>query len=387
MNMSLAFDDVLIIPKYSTIASRKDVSLATEFLGLSLNVPILSSNMDTVTDNVMASAMRESGALGVLHRFWSIEKNVEEYKKSPPDTICSVGLGESQFERFAALINAGCTRFNIDVANGAMATVVDWYMKMWAYNQGYVTGIDNAKRVYFIVGNFATRESIQAFINNLNKNKPGHVLPDAFRIGIGSGSACTTRIVTGCGMPLFQSLMDCKDLGLTIIADGGIRNSGDIAKALAAGASMVMCGQLFAATDESPAETHYEIMERSVLPFVGTKAQFIEELCYGNEITFNERLISDYYKACWKAYRGSASDESYVLQGKVADHRVAEGASTLLEITGSVSAEVQKLSGGIRSALSYVGAKDINEFKVNSTFTQITRAGYNENLPHALTNK
>jgi IMP dehydrogenase len=237
--MKLSFDDVLINPNFSFIKSRKDVNTTVNFLGLDI-FPVISSNMDTVTTSKMTHAMRRYGAIGALHRFMSIEDNVKEYLASPPETIVSIGLGDAELQRAIALITAGAKRILIDVAHGANIEVVNQVINLRKL-------YDN--NIYIIVGNFANQVSIKAF-----KYYLGDYKVDAWKIGIGGGSACLTRVVTGCGQPTLASILECTDIEEPIIADGGIRNSGDFAKALAAGATVVMLGQLLAGTDESPGD-------------------------------------------------------------------------------------------------------------------------------------
>ena len=233
----LSFDDVLIVPQYSSIASRKDVDTSS----FGLKVPIISSNMDTITGHVMANEMNMLGAAACLHRFNSIQENIEEFKKSPNSTMVSIGIGSAELERAICLFEAGANHFVIDVAHGAASHVVEQYDKIRSIVK------DNAT---IMVGNFATRENIIDFNYAIKSTR----LPNSYKVGIGGGSLCTTRVVTGCGLPTFASILDCTKADVPIIADGGIRNSGDLVKALAAGASAVMVGGLLSGTDETPGQ-------------------------------------------------------------------------------------------------------------------------------------
>lgn len=335
--MKLSFDDTLIIPKFSFVRSRKDVDLSQDFLGIKVKSPLISSNMDTITESTMATSMREHGGIGALHRFMSIEKNVEEFKKSPRETIVSIGIGEEELNRAKALKEAGANWFLIDVANGAAIHVVEQYNKLRAL-VGYESKI--------IVGNFATYASLLEF--DMRCISPG---PDAYKIGIGTGSMCTTRIVTGCGLPSISSLVDCSKINKPLIMDGGIRNSGDIAKALAAGATMVMVGSLLAGTMEAAAEMIYQEYDDG-------KAQPV------------------------KKYRGSASFGSYIDQQKYSDHRAPEGEETLVPYKGQVKEIVQKLNAGLCSALTYTNSSTIIEFVKNAELVEISSNSHIESGPH-----
>ncbi len=352
----LSFDDTLLLPKFSEISSRKNVSLSQDFLGMKLTSPVISSNMDTITESRMAATMIKSGAMGCLHRFCTIEENVKMFH----DTIdlvaqgggsfnkpmVSVGVGENEYKRAMALFDAGATHFVIDVAHGAATHVVEMYDRLR-------TSFNNLSfnNHYIIVGNFATAESIKEFNKRvLNKRKP-----DAYKIGIGGGSLCTTRVVTGCGLPTLSSLQDCKSLGLVLIADGGIRGSGDIAKSLAAGASVVMLGGMLSGTDETPGD----LLNYSGLP---------------------QHPMS--IAPCFKKYRGSASFASYEVQGKNDSHRAPEGEETLVAYKGPVNKILTNIDAGLRSSFSYVGAKDLTSFRENSILVEITNNGAKESSAH-----
>jgi IMP dehydrogenase len=330
MKEVLSFDDVLIVPQYSNIASRKDVD-TTSF---GFKVPVIASNMDTITGHAMATAMGKLGAGACLHRFSTVQENIDEFKKSPKTTMVSIGIGTAELERAMWLFESGATYFVIDVAHGAAAHVVQQYNKIRSIVK------DNAS---IMVGNFATQKNIDDFNYAVNT----HRAPDSYKVGIGGGSLCTTRIVTGCGLPTLASVQDCARTNAPIIADGGIRNSGDIVKALAAGASAVMVGSLLSGTEETPGEV----------------------------VLSNNQM--------YKKYRGSASLESYGVQGKVASHRAPEGEATLVRYKGKVEDIIQNLMGGLRSGMSYVGASTIEELQKNVQFVRITDSGKSESRAHA----
>lgn len=365
MKKCLSFDDVLIEPQFSEIESRIDVDTRVDFCGVTLKVPVISSNMDSVTGPAMAKAMRHHGGIGALHRFCTIEENVEMYKeaiffKSYLDNIVSIGIGEKELERAEALYHAGANIFLVDVAHGASRSVVDQVKEL----RKLLTL--NTK---IIVGNFATAKTIRDFKYHLGDHRV-----DAWKVGIGGGSACLTRVVTGCGLPTLESIIDCSTVGDPIIGDGGIRTSGDFAKALAAGATTVMVGGMLAGCDESPGEL--------VNQFGYTLNQKPDEL---HEMMREAAGIQEWLKGGYtpfKKYRGSASKESYEVQGKLADHRTPEGEAFLVPYTGPVANVLQKLDAGLRSSMSYVGANNLTEFRELASLVEITSNGAAENKAH-----
>jgi len=312
--------------------------------------------------------------VGCLHRFLSIEDNVNLFLKSPKETIVSIGVGPNELERARSLFNAGASNFVIDVAHGAAEHVVEQYDALRE-----IVGTDST----IIIGNIATGNDIEEFINNSKSATPPQIIknlkkpqnrpppPQAFKVGIGGGSMCTTRIVTGCGLPTFHSILDCssvaKRYGVKIIGDGGIKNSGDIVKALAAGADAVMIGSILSGTEETPGEI----------------VAFETRNSYGSSYTatFNNYREAD-VSAWHKKYRGSASKESYEVQGKQANHRTPEGETTFVKYKGSAIDILNNLIAGIKSGLSYVGASTLDELKENTQFVSITNSGLIESKPH-----
>ena len=351
---ALSFDDVLIEPRFSMIDSRKNVSTKTKLNAssqhLSLDIPIISANMDTVTESNMANAMADAGGVGCLHRFMDVDKNINEYKKSPKQTLVSIGVGEKEYERALSLYENGAYNFVIDVAHGAAINVVKQYDALRSALN---------KNAFIMVGNFATAKSIEEFC----ERSRSRIKPDAFKIGIGGGSLCTTRVVTGCGLPTLSSVLDCRSTRRTLVADGGIRNSGDIVKALAAGASAVMLGSLLSGTEQTPGE---------IVAFEK-----------------NADTITHYHKykeapeLLWhKKYRGSASKDSYISQNKIASHRAPEGEVTLVKYKGDVKNILNELVAGLKSGMSYVNATTLDELQENTRFYKVTKSGSRESQPH-----
>jgi len=349
MNEFLTFDDVLICPKFSHVASRKDVDLSGFLWDAGkIKLPVISANMDTITGQSMAFEMAENGGIGCLHRFWSIEDNVKALIKSVHNTVypmVSIGLGNRELERAEALYKAGAKIIVLDVAHGAQISVVEQVRQLQQLLK------DN---VWVIVGNFATAQSINDFKHHL-----GNDYAVAWKVGVGPGSACITRIKTGIGIPQLSAIMDCsRNTTEAIIADGGIRTPGDVAKALGAGASLVMLGGMLAGTYETPGET----VQQDGKP------------C--NSVSFE--TITKVYKK----YRGSASLDAYADQGKDTGWRTAEGESFLVPYKGPVKEVLKDIEGGLRSALSYVGAKDIEDFQEKVEFVKISSSTVKENGAH-----
>lgn len=333
LKKTITFEDVLIVPKFSTIDSRAECDTGTKIAGINLDLPILSANMDTITESKMAEAMHENGGLGVLHRFCSIDKNIQMFNMSPTNCFISTGTTSEEKDRVDALYKAGARNFCVDVAHAATMKTVDMYRWMTS----------TYPHIRVMVGNFATLDSITAFLNNIVDK------PVAIKVGIGGGSMCTTREVTGVGMPQLSALMEIypylKSCGIPVISDGGHKKIGDICKALVY-SDAVMLGGMLSATNETPAELHY-----------------LNDVPYKN-------------------YRGSASKESYEVQGKIASHRTAEGESTLVPCKGPVHNILQNIKAGIKSAMSYVGAHNLDEYRKNVKFVEISGASYREGQPH-----
>lgn len=346
MNKYLTFDDVLIKPVFSDIGSRKNVDLSTYICDIPMSLPVLSANMSTITEVEMAIAMNENGGLGVLHRFCSIEDNVKMAKElSGYQYIASIGIGENELERAKALYEAGARNFCIDVAHGAQLSVVKQYSllrEMFGNN------------IKIIVGNFATPESINMF----NLKLDTHILPDAYKVGIGPGSVCTTRLKTGVGIPQFSAIKSCVSTGYNIIADGGMKTPGDIVKALAAGAKAVMLGGMLAGTEETPGKVIYNDGDHSYIDEDG-KVQ--------------HSFSPESYK---KVYKGSAS-ENYANGWKT-----SEGIETTIDCKGTVNNILKDIEGGIRSAMTYVNARNLKELKNYVQFIEVSSATLIENRAH-----
>lgn len=329
----LTFDDVLLEPKLTTIAHRDEVSVSTSITGglYPLKMPIISANMDSITGYEMALAMYKLGGLGIIHRFYKTiadQVNVVKcLKLSGVSTIAvSTGINNSQLD-YAKLADAGANLFCLDVAH-AHSTHVANHIK---HNINELHGDFDFQ---VMAGNIATAEAVRMLLDC-------HI--NIFKVGIGPGSLCTTRIQTGCGVPQLTALDDVvneleKYRGIYgVIADGGIRTSGDIVKALAIGANAVMIGRLFAGTDEAE------------MP---------------------------------NTYRGMASRQAQK-EWKTTDPKYIEGESIEVPVKqGPVKNVVEKLIAGLRSGMSYTGSRNLGELKNNASFIRITNAGLIESHPH-----
>jgi IMP dehydrogenase len=330
------FDDVLISPAFSDIESRSEINTSTDFLGLKLSVPFISANMDYVTGFEMALRMHELGGLGILHRFEPWEDQVKTiqqlYAKEVP-IIFSVGIRniKESFDHIRYIVQDLAIPIYgvcIDVAHGHHAKVA----QLCEMIKGSLDSSISLLKV--IAGNVATVEGVQFLYESG---------ADAVKVGIGAGSVCTTRTVAGVGVPQLSAILDCStykeesNIPIKLIADGGIRYSGDIAKALSAGADMVMLGNLFAGTDESPGESF----------FLNNKK--------------------------YKKYRGQASF------GSNGDRYIKEGIEGIVPAKGPVEPIMQQLRAGLQSSMSYVGARTIEEFQVKAKFVEVSSHTLMEN--------
>lgn len=341
MKSSYCFDDVLLVPQFSDITSRKEIDLTSQLdRRYRFRLPIISSPMDTVTESPMARAMSDLGGLGVIHRYNTITDQVEMIKKSLDINYAegnevigaAVGVSGDYLQRASLAAKAGAKVICIDIAHGHHA-LMRHALKTIRNTLG--------NSVHIMAGNVATLEAF----NDLSDWGA-----DSVRVGIGGGSICSTRIKTGHGMPTLQSIIECSqsDRDTPLVADGGIRTSGDIVKALAAGADFVMLGSLLAGTEESPGNVIYSGGERQ------------------------------------KVYRGMASKDAQMdWRGHTASE---EGVSSTVPYKGDLSGVIGSLEKGIRSGLSYSGARNLSELRSTAKFIQQTSSGQRESLTHIVFN-
>lgn len=356
----LTFDDVLLIPAESHVLPN-EVKLDTKLApNLQLHIPLISAGMDTVTEGNMAIAMAENGGLGVIHKNLSIEAQVEEVKKAKGKTVdpnlphpavddqgrllaaAAVGVTSDTFERAESLLEAGADAIVIDTAHGHSAGVLRKIKEIREH-------FPNAT---LIAGNVATGEGTAALFD---------AGVDVVKVGIGPGSICTTRIVAGVGVPQITAIYDAASVaqkyGKKIIADGGIKYSGDVVKALAAGGNAVMLGSMFSGTTEAPGTI-----------FTNEGKQFKSYRGMGSVGAMSQQHgSSDRY------FQGGVNE---------ANKLVPEGVEALVPYKGDVSNIIYQIDGGLRAGMGYVGAGTIKELIENSQFVQITNAGLRESHPH-----
>tara|TARA_B100000609_G_C17222733_1_gene441625 strand:- start:14217 stop:15200 length:984 start_codon:yes stop_codon:yes gene_type:complete len=327
-----------MVPQRSEVKSRKDPSLSSKLTPkITLETPFISANMDTLTEHQMMIAMDQMGAVGILHRFMSVEEQVEELKKAKAAGVkvlaASIGVTEDEQARAKALVNEGVQVITIDIAHGHsnhMMDTVKWLKDTFQ------------DKVEVIAGNVATPEG------TLDLIEAG---ADCVKVGIGPGSMCTTRIITGFGVPQLSAVLWCaqaaSEKNIPIIADGGIKTSGDIVKALGAGAQTVMLGSLLSGCLETPGPIHF-----------------------GK-----------------KHYRGMASKAAQVSwRGTLPKGMAPEGESTSVPVKGHVSDVVNELAGGLRSGMSYANATTIEELQSNTRFLEMSGMGYRESIAHGVGN-
>ncbi len=341
---ALTFDDVLLTPNYSNVLPS-DVSTNTNLSGnINLQIPLLSSAMDTVTESKMAISIAKAGGLGIIHRNLDIKRQIIEIKKVISKKLpvgAAVGAGSAEFKRAEALLKLNINMIVVDTAHGHTKKVAEIIKKIKQIK---------SKNTALCAGNIATPQAAK-FLANLGV--------DIIKVGIGPGSICTTRLVAGIGMPQLSAILavkkGLKNKNIKIIADGGIKFSGDIPKALAAGADAVMIGSLFAGTDEAP----------------------------GKIIKKNGRF--------YKSFRGMGSigamnkgsaDRYFQTKQKDKSKYVPEGVEGLVKYKGGVSNIIFQLVGGLKSSMGYLGRKSIKDLRKKAKFVKITKAGFYESMVH-----
>jgi IMP dehydrogenase len=342
---ALTFDDVLLLPRFSNILptdTNISVSLSKK---IKLKTPFLSSAMDTVTESKMAIAMAKSGGIGIIHRNLDIKKQSKEVKKVNRNNLlvgAAIGTGNDDLKRAKSLIDSGVDLLVIDTAHGHSEKVLKTLSLIKK----------NTFKIPICVGNVATSEAAQKLYNSG---------ADIIKVGIGPGSICTTRMVAGIGVPQITAIMEVykmlKGKKVKIISDGGIKFSGDIVKALAAGADAIMMGSIFAGTEESPGKKF--------------------------------KIKNKYYKK----YRGmgsigamSAGSSNRYFQKNQKDKSkfVPEGVDGRVEYKGNVSQIIYQLKGGLKSSMGYIGVKKLNDIKKKAKFIKITKAGFYESMVHSV---
>ncbi|MBD1139066.1 IMP dehydrogenase [Pelagibacterales bacterium SAG-MED46] len=341
---ALTFDDVTLAPKYSEILPSETDTSINLTKNLRLKIPLLSSAMDTVTESKMAIAIAKAGGIGVIHRNLDVKVQVSEIKKVKKQKLlvgAAVGAGPNEFLRAKSILKEGIDLIVVDTAHGhtkKVAEIIKFIKKM------------KNKKTALCAGNIATPEAAKFLI------KLG---VDIIKIGIGPGSICTTRLVAGIGVPQLSAILSVrnglKNKNIKIIADGGIKYSGDLAKAFAAGADAIMIGSLFAGTDETP----------------------------GKLIKKNGKLFKSFrgMGSVGAMNKGSA-DRYFQIKQKDTSKYVPEGVEGFVKYKGNVGSIIFKLIGGLKSSMGYLGSKNIIRLRNNPNFVKITKAGFYESMVH-----
>jgi len=344
INEALTFDDVLLVPRFSnTLPAETNLEINLS-KSLKLKVPFISSAMDTVTESRMAISIAKAGGLGVIHRNLSIKSQSREVLKVKKQNLLSaaaVGTSHEDLLRARSLIDSGVDLLVIDTAHGHSTRVLKTLSK-----------IKKISKITICVGNIASGEAALKLYNEG---------ADILKVGIGPGSICTTRMIAGIGVPQITAIMEVKKVlkkkKIKIISDGGIKFSGDIVKAIAAGADGIMMGSIFAGTDESP----------------------------GKKIKIKNKF--------YKVYRGmgsigamsaGSSNRYFQKNYKNKSKFIAEGVEGKVEYKGPVAKIIYQLQGGLRSSMGYIGAKDIKNIHKNAKFIKITKAGFYESMVHSV---
>jgi len=341
---ALTFDDVTLAPKYSEILPSEVNTSVNLTKNLKLKIPLLSSAMDTVTESKMAIAIGKAGGIGVIHRNLDIKKQILEIKKVKKQKLsvgAAVGASIVEYDRAKAILKESVDLIVVDTAHGHTKKVGEMVK--------YIKKI-KGKNIALCAGNVATPEAAKFLI------KLG---VDIIKVGIGPGSICTTRLVAGIGVPQLSAILSVrnglKNKNVKIISDGGIKYSGDLAKAFAAGADAVMIGSLFAGTDETP----------------------------GKLIKKNGKLFKSFrgMGSVGAMNKGSA-DRYFQIKQKDTSKYVPEGVEGFVKYKGDVGSIIFKLIGGLKSSMGYLGSKEIVKLRNKPQFVKITKAGFYESMVH-----
>jgi len=342
---ALTFDDVLLVPRYSSVLpSETNLNIDLGY-NLKLKIPFLSSAMDTVTECSMAIAIAQKGGLGIIHRNLSIENQSREITKVKKKNLlvgAAVGTENEDLIRTKSILDSGVDLIVIDTAHGHSKKVIEILAKIKKINS----------KVPICVGNIASSEAALKLYNEG---------ADLLKVGIGPGSICTTRMIAGIGVPQITAVLEVKKVmknkKIKIISDGGVKFSGDIVKGIAAGADAMMMGSIFAGTEQSP----------------------------GKKFKYKNKF--------YKSYRGmgsigamSAGSSNRYFQKNYKDKSkfVPEGVEARVVYKGSVDKILYQLQGGLRSSMGYVGAKKISEIPKKAKFVKITKAGFYESMVHSV---
>ena len=341
---ALTYNDVLLVPQYSDIKSRNEVSTSAMLGDVELKIPVIASPMDTISESDMAAAMWMEGGLAIVHRYNTIDEQRLHCDKASilgATVGAAIGTSGDYLDRATALYAAGVRILCVDVAHGHHILMKEALSEL---RKSF--GDD----VHIMAGNIATLEGYNDLVD---------WGADSVRCNIGGGSICSTRVQTGHGVPGLHTIIDCarSDRNVPIIADGGIRNSGDIVKALAAGANCIMAGSLFAGTDESPGEV-FLFQGRSYKSYRGMGS--LGAMARGSADRYFQDEINESIKL------------------------VPEGIEGRIPYKGQVSNVLFQLTGGLRSGMGYTGSKNLTLLKKNAKFVRLTNSGINESHVHGV---
>tara|TARA_Y100000996_G_scaffold394878_1_gene359588 strand:- start:384 stop:1451 length:1068 start_codon:yes stop_codon:yes gene_type:complete len=340
---SFTFDDVTLVPQYSSVLPVDAITNCKLSKNLNLKVPLLSSAMDTITESKMAIAISKAGGIGIIHRNLSIEKQVSEVKKVKKNNClvgAAIGVNAQDIERVEELSKVKTDLIVIDTAHGHTKKVLNVIKKIKK----------KLKNSTLCAGNIATGKAAEFLADNG---------VDIVKVGIGPGSICTTRLVAGIGVPQLSAVMDVKKAlkkyKTKIISDGGIKFSGDLAKAIAAGADAIMIGSLFSGTLESP----------------------------GKIIKYKGKLYKNFRgMGSVGAMSAGSADRYYQKKTKDITKYVPEGVEGMVKFKGSVKEIVYNLVGGLKSSMGYMGTKTIKDLQKRGQFLKISKAGFYESMVH-----
>ncbi len=391
--IALTFDDILLVPGYSDFL-REDIDLSTKLTkNITIKLPLVSAPMDTVTESRLAITLAKLGGIGIIHRNLSVADQASKVAKvkkagsaiTPVLVGAAIGVSEGYKDRLEALVKAGVDVVVLDSAHG-------WTIKF----KDALSYIKNKyKKLDVIVGNIATFEAAEDLC------KSG---ADALRVGMGPGAICTTRIISGMGLPQVTAIIEtsraARKYGIPVIADGGLKNSGDMVKALAVGASTLMLGSLFASCAESPGKV--VALTKSYVPsrfksIFGKQSKTLTDILQSahKELAVAENTLEKVEETYYfKEYRGMGSVGAMQHGAKIKSEDeyhgksykdkvlVAEGVEGLVPIKGTVKDFLDQSLGGIKSGMFYVGARTIRELQKKAKFVQITQASLQESHPH-----
>ena len=342
---ALTFDDVLLLPKYSNVLPSNTSIFLNLTKKISLKVPFFTSAMDTVTESRMAIAIAKEGGMGIIHRNLNVKDQSKEVKKVKDEKLlvgAAIGTNREDLDRAKSLVSNGVDLIVIDTAHGHSKKVLNTLSKIKKI----------IKNIPVCVGNIATGDAAKKLYNSG---------ADIIKVGIGPGSICTTRMVAGIGVPQISAIMEVKKAlnkkKIKIISDGGIKFSGDIAKALAAGADAIMMGSIFAGTDESPGKK-FKIKDKTYKVYRGMGS--IGAMSAGSANRYFQKNFKDKSKF------------------------VPEGVEGRVEFKGKVSDIIYQLESGLRSSIGYIGARNLKEIYKKTKFIKITKAGFYESMVHSV---